>query len=292
MIKKRGLGKGLNALLGDVKITNIENTQNIPNPNYQELAINKIIPGVSQPRKNMPQAELQQLADSIKSQGVLQPIIVREQGKKFEIIAGERRWRAAQLAGLTIIPVVIKNVDDKIAAAIALVENLQRQDLNPLEEAQALDKLSNEFNLTHNEVATAVGKSRAAVSNYLRLLTLEPEVKLLLAEGKIEAGHAKVLLAVKGLEQCRLANNVVRDGLSVRATENLVNNKNKKFTPATISNNKIDPDVARLQRSLAEGLGAKVVLNHNSSGKGKIIIDYSSLDQLEGILEKFEVINT
>jgi len=275
--KKRGLGRGLNALLGEVTPTEKEKPQDL-----HTLPIEFLQRGKYQPRKDMNPEALQELADSIKAQGVIQPIVVRliaEQ--RYEIIAGERRWRAAQLAALQEIPVVIRDIDDRAAMAVALIENIQREDLNVLEESEALKRLVDEFDMTHQQAADAVGKSRAMVSNLLRLLELPNEVKSLLAKGLIEMGHARALLTLETQKQIEIANKVVKQGLTVRATEALVKDAgiDKNLEPK-----KQDTDTLRLQEQLTEKTGAKVVINHQKSGKGKLVFSYTSLEELEGII--------
>jgi ParB family chromosome partitioning protein len=230
---------------------------------------------------------LQDLADSIRVQGVVQPIVVRPVGpNRYEIIAGERRWRASQLAGLHDIPALIKDVPDQAAIAMALIENIQRENLNPLEEANALQRLIDEFDMTHQQAAEAVGRSRAAVSNILRLRELTDDVKNLLDNNKLEMGHARALLGLSGAEQAKAAHEVARKGLSVRETETLVRKQlagaTGKKTPG--SPPALDPDVRRLQDDLSERLGAKVAVQCNKQGKGKLVIQYNSLDELDGIL--------
>ena len=219
---KRGLGRGLDALLGDVSVKEEKH-------HLQALPIEYMQRGKYQPRKDINPEKLQELADSIKSQGIIQPIVVRQIAfQKYEIIAGERRWRAAQLVGLSEVPVVIKEIDDRAAMAIALIENIQREDLNPLEEAESLKRLLDEFNMTHQLVAEAIGKSRTTVTNLLRLIELHPEVKKLLLSNQLEMGHARALLSVEGIKQVTLATKVVKEGLSVRATERLVKESNEE----------------------------------------------------------------
>ena len=283
--KKRGLGRGLDALLATSQASrNAEGEQVLQNDSeLQQIAIEFLKPGKYQPRKDMSPDALEDLASSIRSQGIIQPIIVRTVGNnEYEIIAGERRWRASQIAGLDTIPCLIKDVPDEAAVAIALIENIQREDLNAMEEAQALDRLMVEFELTHQEVATAVGKSRTTVTNLLRLNNLNEDVKLLLEHGDIEMGHARALLALEGDAQNEAAQTVSGKGLTVRDTENLVRRllePTKEKAPV-----KEDPDVQRLQTELSENLGAPVVIAHNAKGKGKLVINFSSLDQLDGIL--------
>ncbi|MDX1812522.1 MAG: ParB/RepB/Spo0J family partition protein, partial [Gammaproteobacteria bacterium] len=254
---------------------------------YQHLAIDVIQRGRYQPRSHFNPDALQELADSIKAQGVVQPIVVRPLSAtpgQYELIAGERRWRASQLAGLHEIPAVIREVSDQEAMAVALIENIQRQELNPIEEAKALVRLVDEFGLTHQETADAVGRSRVAVSNLLRLLTLQSDVRHLLEDGQMEMGHARALLGLDTAKQLQAAREVVKKGLSVRETEQLVRRMNKpaseKPAPETV-----DADTRRLQEELSEKLGAKVVFQHSSKGKGKMLIHYNSIDELDGILE-------
>lgn len=278
-LKKRGLGRGLNALLGDVTPTEKEKTQDL-----QTLPIEFLQRGKYQPRKDMNPEALQELANSIQAQGIIQPIVVRAIAEdRYEIIAGERRWRAAQLVSLQEIPVVIKEIDDRAAMAIALIENIQREDLNALEESEALKRLVDEFEMTHQQTADAVGKSRTMVSNLLRLLDLSNDVKALLAKGLIEMGHARALLSLDSEKQLEIANKVVKQNLTVRATEKLVKDivDDKKPEPK-----QIDTDTLRLQEQLTEKTGAKVIINHQKSGKGKLIFNYTSLEELEGIINK------
>ncbi|GAC06242.1 ParB/RepB/Spo0J family partition protein [Paraglaciecola chathamensis] len=283
--KKRGLGRGLDALLATSQASrNAQDNQPEQNDSeLQQLAVEFLKPGKYQPRKDMSPDALEELASSIRSQGVIQPIIVRTLGNnEFEIIAGERRWRASQLAGLETVPCLVKDVPDEAAVAIALIENIQREDLNAMEEAQALERLMSEFELTHQEVATAVGKSRTTVTNLMRLNNLHDDVKLLLEHGDIEMGHARALLGLEGDAQLEAAHIVSGKGLTVRDTENLVR---KFLEPATPKEEKkLDPDVVRLQDKLSQNLGAPVQIAHNAKGKGKVVINFSSLDQLDGIL--------
>ena len=250
----------------------------------QQIPLSKLMPGRFQPRRVIQEEELKDLAESIKKQGVLQPIVVREYNDKFEVIAGERRWRAASLAGLQNTPVIVREINDEEAMVIALVENIQRENLNPLEEAYALERLSKEFGLTHEETAKAVGKSRATISNLLRLLTLHGDVKALLERGELDLGHAKVLLAVEGKKQSRLAKMVVEKRLSVRETERLVQQK-QPLAAEDKHQRPLDPDIARLQRSLSEKVGSPIRIFHSLKGRGKVVIKYNSIDELDGILE-------
>jgi ParB family chromosome partitioning protein len=235
----------------------------------------------------MDSEKLGELADSIRAQGVVQPIVVRPVGAgDYEIVAGERRWRAAQMAGLHEIPAVIRDVSDQVATAIGLVENVQREDLNPLEEARALNRLLGEFSLTHQEVADAVGRSRVTVTNILRLLELRADVKKLLDKGQLEMGHARALLGLEGAAQSKAAREVAKRGLSVRETEAMVRRLQKANGNPKTGTRPQDPDIRRLQDQLSEKLAARVRLQHQASGKGKVVIEYTSLDELEGILRK------
>jgi ParB family chromosome partitioning protein len=280
--RKRGLGRGLDALLGEVGDSTTQ-TQEL----MSELPLESIRRGRHQPRKDIREDALEELARSIKAQGVMQPIVVRrvaaEGGSpRYEIIAGERRWRAAQRAGLTTIPAVIREATDEVAVALALVENIQREDLNPIEEGIALQRLQDEFHLTQQQVADAVGKSRVAVTNLLRLLSLSPEVRSLLERGEIEMGHARALLGLDANRQLETAKSVIRKGLSVRQTEAMV--KRMQSSPAQRSKPAEDPDTKRLERELAEKLGAEVQIQHGAKGKGRMVIRYASLEELDGIL--------
>jgi len=289
-VKKPGLGRGLDALLGGAKPH--EGAGGEPagaevgaEGALRNLPVDTIQRGKYQPRVDMHPDTLQELADSISAQGVVQPIVVRPIGEpgRFEIIAGERRWRAAQLAGLHEIPAVVRDVPDRAAIAMALIENIQREELNPMEEASALHRLIDEFALTHQQAAEAVGRSRAAVSNLLRLLTLAAEVKGLVEKGELEMGHARAMLALEGDAQVRAARQVVAKGLSVRETEQLVRRLQQPAKPKPAPAGP-DPDVRRLQDELGERLGAKVQFQQGAKGKGKVIIHYNSLDELDGIL--------
>ncbi len=278
-LKKRGLGRGLNALLGDVTPTEKQKSQEL-----QTLPIEFLQRGKYQPRKDMNPEALQELANSIQAQGIIQPIVVRKiADNRYEIIAGERRWRAAQLVSLQEMPVVIKEIDDRAAMAVALIENIQREDLNALEESEALKRLVDEFDMTHQQAADAVGKSRAMVSNLLRLLDLSNDVKDLLAKGLIEMGHARALLTLDSDKQLEIANKVVKQNLTVRATEKLVKAIADDTKPDP---KKIDADTLRLQEQLTEKTGAKVIINHQKSGKGKLVFNYTSLEELEGIISR------
>ncbi|MDP2717050.1 ParB/RepB/Spo0J family partition protein [Rheinheimera sp.] len=284
-VKKRGLGRGLDALLTSNRTSN---TTTISSSELQLLPVEFLTPGKYQPRKDMSQEALEDLASSIRAQGIIQPIVVRPLAKdKFEIIAGERRWRASQLAQLSEVPCIVKDVPDEAAVAIALIENIQREDLNAMEEAVALDRLLTEFALTHQQVADAVGKSRASVTNLLRLNQLNDDVKLLLEHGDIEMGHARALLALKDNEQSDAARLVAAKQLTVRETENLVR-RILEPKPA-VAEKPRDPDVLALEQRLSERFAAPVQISYNNKGKGKLEIAYSSLDELDGIINKLNV---
>lgn len=287
MVKKtRGLGRGLDALLGSAPIKqSIDASKGeAGGTNLIELSVDLIQRGKYQPRMDMNQEALEELANSIKVQGVVQPIVIRSiENDRYEIIAGERRWRATQLAGLETIPVIIRDVSDEDAIAMSLIENIQREELTPMEEAIALQRLISEFELTHMQAAEAVGRSRAAVSNLLRLLSLTEDVKRMLGNGDLEMGHARALLALEGGEQINAAHQVASKNLSVRETEKLVKRilQGEKLTVEPVKPN---PNVEKLQSSLSEKLGAKVKITHRDTGKGKMEIQYNSLDELDGIL--------
>ena len=283
--KRKGLGRGLDALLGGEAALAIVSGQPGADGELRQIPLDQMQRGKYQPRRDMHEEALKELAESIKKQGVVQPIVVRPLGEgRYEIIAGERRWRAAQMAGLEKLPAVVRDVPDKTAIAMALIENIQRADLNPLEEAEAMQRLIAEFNVTHQEAAEAVGRSRAAVTNLLRLLELSREVQELVRQGALEMGHARALLALKGPAQTDAARRVVDRGLTVRDTEQLVRNRLKEAGETRApQGKKVDPNVSRLERSLSEKLGAKVVVEGKGKG-GKLVIHYSSLDELDGIL--------
>jgi ParB family chromosome partitioning protein len=289
--KRRGLGRGLDALLTkpSAELTgNASDKTDTPSKNAElhNLPIEQLHPGKYQPRKDMSAEALDDLANSIKSQGIIQPIIVRPVSEySYEIIAGERRWRAAQIAALDTVPCLIKHVPDEAAVAIALIENIQREDLNAMEEAIALERLLIEFELTHQEVADAVGKSRTAVSNLLRLNKLNSEVKTLLEHGDIEMGHARALLALDNDIQTNTARIVVAKELNVRETEALI--KKLQQPPKEIVTKSVDPNTKRLEQNLSEKLGSHVAINHNKQGKGKLVISYSDLSELDGIVSRF-----
>jgi len=294
--KRTGLGRGLDALLGDSAIA-AQSTEpvsiNDPDSELRLISVDLMRRGTYQPRQDMHQDSLEELADSIRVQGVIQPIVVRSLptldpsgAERYEIVAGERRWRAAQIAGLDKVPVVVRNLSDSAAIAVALIENIQREDLNPLEEAQALRRLIDEFDLTHQEVADAIGRSRAAVSNILRLQDLGEHAKKLLQEGALEMGHARALLGIlDGRMQAEVAALVAKKGLSVRETERLIKRVlNGAGKGQGSGSAPLDPDIRRLQDDLAETLGARVTIQHGSKGRGKLVVTYNSLDELDGIL--------
>ena len=292
--KRKGLGRGLDALLGgSASFDEVRETIDAPATESEkrdgvltELPVEFIQRGKYQPRRDMHPDALEELAESIKAQGVMQPIVVREiEPSRYEIIAGERRWRATQLAGLDKIPCVIRDVPDEAAIAMALIENIQREDLNPMEEAMALKRLQDEFELTQQEVADAVGKSRTTVTNLLRLINLTDDVKVLLERGDLEMGHARCLLTLDGADQRDIARQVVAKGLSVRQTEDLVRRTQKQAdeAPGKASNEK-SKDIVKLEESLAEKVGVPVSVQHNAKGKGKLVLNYNSLDELDGIL--------
>ena len=292
MTTKKRLGRGLDALLGASKQSSkIMDDKRDSGPTLKNVPIEHLQRGQYQPRSDMRKESLEELANSIKSQGIIQPIVIRElehnkAGVKYEIIAGERRWRAAQIAGLSEVPTVIRALSDTDTIAMSLIENIQREDLNPLEEALALNRLIKEFNLTHQEAANAVGRSRAAVSNLVRLIELPEKVASLLIERKIDMGHARALLALDDLsQQVAVAMLVVKQNLSVRATENYIRNIGKKPGKKKNSTENLNPDVHRLEISIAEKIGAKLQIKHKTKGNGQIIINYNSLDELEGIIE-------
>ena len=293
MTKKKRLGRGLDALLSKPIAETPAAASGVTEEGLQEIPVDLLQRGQYQPRLDMRQDTLQELADSIKAQGVVQPIVARPLKKvgktqRYEIVAGERRWRAAQLAGLQNIPAVIRDVPDESAIAMALIENIQRENLNPLEEAHALDRLIREFDLTHQEAAEAVGRSRASVSNLLRLLDLSDKVKSLLESRQLEMGHARALLAIASKsQQYDAACQVVKKGLSVRETEQLVR---RMTSPAAGKKSASPPaskdgDIRRLEQEMTDKLGARVRIDHTKKGAGKLTIAYNSLDELDGILQ-------
>jgi ParB family chromosome partitioning protein len=282
MAKMKVLGRGLDALLG------AEVTGAPPNATDRksELKIDQLQPGKYQPRTNMDDEALKELSASIKVQGIMQPILVRPvPGGQFEIIAGERRWRAARIAGLDVVPVLVREVPDNAALAMALIENIQREDLNPLEEAAGIQRLIDEFGMTHDQAADMVGRSRSAVSNLLRLLGLAAPVRELLQAGKLDMGHGRALLALLGMQQMEVANTVVAKNLSVRETEKLVANLVRGI-PGKAGTKQVDRDVMRLQEEMAQKLGTKVEIKSRNKNNGSLVIQYTSLAQLDAILAR------
>ncbi|MBC8023444.1 MAG: ParB/RepB/Spo0J family partition protein [Burkholderiales bacterium] len=280
--RHKGLGRGLDALLGGAERKTRDDDESLA-----QIAVASLRPGKYQPRTRMDEASLAQLADSIRARGVIQPIVVRPvEGGQYEIVAGERRWRAARLAGLAHVPAVVREVPDEAALGIGLIENIQREDLNPLEEANGLKRLIDEFKLTHEEAARAVGRSRVGVTNLLRLIELAPAVQAMLLDGRIDMGHARALLALSKARQVELAEQVAAGGLSVRDTERLVQQATQPPSKARQAPARLDPDSRRLQEELSESLGATVHLKPRGTGKGSVVIDYSSLDELSGIIKR------
>ncbi|GAB5603930.1 ParB/RepB/Spo0J family partition protein [Sideroxyarcus sp. TK5] len=275
----KGLGRGLDALLGGGATKT--------NESLRELNVNQLKPGKYQPRSHMDEESLKELAASIRSQGVMQPILVRElPNSSYEIIAGERRWRASQLAGLTQVPVLVRVVPDNAALAMALIENIQREDLNPLEEAVGIQRLIDEFQMTHQEAADAVGRSRSAASNLLRLLKLPVEVQGMLMENKLDMGHARALLSLEPAQQIMLANKVVLDGLSVREAEMLVQKQGEAVQKSGSRQRVANRDTERLQEELTEKIGTRVQIKSGSKGKGKLVIEYASNDHLDELITR------
>jgi ParB family chromosome partitioning protein len=285
MAKPKGLGRGLDVLLGGSAMDSFDAPPKSmkEGEGTRELPIDALLPGKYQPRTRMDEAALAELAESIREQGILQPILVRPVGEgRYEIIAGERRWRASRLAGLAQVPVLIRTIPDESALAMALIENIQRENLNPLEEAQGLQRLIDEFGLTHQQAADAVGRSRPAASNLLRLLQLKSPVRALLMAGKLDMGHARALLPVSGASQAALAQRIVQKGLSVREAERLV--QHLLNPPKKTGQQAVDRDLLRLQEELSDELGASVVIRSNKKGAGRVTIDFGDLDQLEGLI--------
>ncbi len=289
--KKTGLGRGLDVLLSSggasADLPNVDDVPEKPGEGLRQIAVEQILRGTYQPRIHIDQDALQELADSITAQGIVQPLLVRPSGTKFELIAGERRWRAAQLAGLHEVPAVVREIPDEAAAAMSLIENIQRENLNPVEEALALQRLTKEFGLTHEQLAKTVGRSRSAVSNLLRLLELEEETRKLLDEGHLEMGHARALLGLRGRTQVKAARYVISRESSVRDTEKYVRKlKNQDGKPVKKSTKKASKsdDIQLLENDLSDQLGAPVSIQHTNKGAGKIVIGYNSLDELDGIL--------
>lgn len=309
MTQKRALGRGLDALIGagarrcssldlpgdnvppseegeDQALNDTDLVSGVEGERLERVPLGQLTRGKYQPRRDIQPEALEELADSIRAQGVMQPIVVRPIGNdRYEIIAGERRWRAAQLAELDVIPAVIRDVSDDTALALAVIENIQRENLNAVEEAMALKRLGDEFELTQQQIADAVGKSRTQVANLLRLLALAPEVQTLLERGDLDMGHARALLSLGAAQQRQLAHEIVNNDLTVRATEALVKKRLTQDEPAREQNRQVpSPDVARLETRLSERLGAPVSIQHGQKGKGKLTIRYTSLEELDGIL--------
>jgi len=279
--ENKKLGMGLGALLSS---TNNKSE----NKDFKKINISEIVANPNQPRKNFKKNELDELANSIRSQGVLQPIVVRKsQESGYEIVAGERRWRAAQMAGLSTVPTVVRDLNNNETAKIALIENLQREDLNAMDQARGLQRLQKEFNLSQESLGDAVGKSRSSVTNLLRLLNLSSEVQELLELGKLEMGHARALLSLDESKQITFALEIIKKGFSVRETERYVSEKKNKTTPKDAQKTK-DPNTILLEREVSEILGAATEIKHNKKGKGKLVINFKTLDALQGILEKIK----
>ncbi|MBT0886162.1 MULTISPECIES: ParB/RepB/Spo0J family partition protein [Acinetobacter] len=286
--KKRGLakGRGLDALLGSIQKEKLQlEVQSLDHGQLKQIDVNLLKRGEYQPRRFIQEQNLQELAASIEKHGVMQPIVIRpidDEQHPYEIIAGERRWRAAQLAGLTEIPAIVRDLTDQVAIALALIENIQRQDLNPIDQAMALQRFHDEFGLSHQEIAETVGKARTTVSNLLRLLTLAEPVKELMQQGLLDMGHARAILTLKAKDQLKVAQHVIEKNLSVRQTEQLVRDFNapKQEKPKTA----IAPDIQQLTQRLSERFSADVKIDYNKQGKGKLTISYHSLEELDGIL--------
>lgn len=293
MVKKRGLGKSLDALLAYTGVgkeptypDSVEHASNTPTEKLHLLPVDRLQRGKYQPRREFAPESLQELANSIRAQGIIQPLIVRPVGDRYEIIAGERRFRAAQMAGLTEVPAVVRAIPDEAAVAIALIENIQRENLNPIEEGLALQRLMDEFGMTHQTMAETLGKSRATISNLLRLLALPEEVKLMIEKGQLEMGHARTLITLPEATQLEAANLIINRQLSVRETENLVRRlqspENRKFKTS------LDPDILHLQENLSRQLKLKVAISCNAKGRGKLVIHYRNLSELDNLLAQFQ----
>ncbi|MCH8478856.1 MAG: ParB/RepB/Spo0J family partition protein [Wenzhouxiangella sp.] len=288
MVKKKPLGRNLNALLGKTRVATENAASAEDGPALKDLPLDVIQPGRYQPRSAMDPDKLEELAESIRAQGLVQPVVVRPLAKPgtYELIAGERRWRATRMAGKDSIPAIIREVPDEATLALALIENIQRENLNPLEEAVALKRLIEEFELTHAQAAQSVGRSRAAVSNLLRLLELAPEVRELVDQRRLDMGHARALLALDRPDQLRAAQQVINLDLSVRQTEALVR-RLKEGKPEKKPAARRNADIERLEQELTETLCAPVKVKHSGSGKGQVTIHYTSLDELDGLLDRF-----
>ena len=288
--KRQSLGKGLDALLGMTDDTDFDAfdapTSNAAHGQLRELPVELLQRGKYQPRRDFDAEALEELADSIRSQGIMQPLVVRPlAGEQYEIVAGERRWRAAQQVGLDTVPVIVREVTDEAAIAMALIENIQREDLNAMEESLALQRLQQEFQLTQQQVADAVGKSRSAVTNLMRLTSLELEVQKLLERGDLELGHAKCLLALDGIAQVNAARTVAGTSMTVRQTEALVKKLQSGDISPAATETQSSPDIKRLENDISEKIGVPVIIQHSAKGAGKLIFKYSSVDELDGILD-------
>jgi len=283
-IKKRGLGRGL-----DVLLTDVQPDEKSLDDSLQHFPLDLIQPGKYQPRVDMSQESLDELADSIKAQGLIQPIVVRPiNDGHYEIIAGERRWRASKLAGLDVVPALVREVSDRSAIAMALIENIQRENLNPMEEANALHRLREEFSMTHQEAAEAVGRSRTAVSNLLRLRNLNEDVKRLVENCDLEMGHARALLPLEGEQQSIVANNIVEKGLSVRETEQLIRRLLKPESDKATTSEIVLEEMNTIQNLIKEKLGSGYTVKHSASGKGKLLVDYSNVEELKKLVKRLK----
>lgn len=283
-MKKSRLGRNLNMLLSGQPFEDLIQTTTVAKEELRYLPIEQLQAGRYQPRRDFAKNVLEELANSIRTQGIINPIVVRAIKKNhYEIIAGERRWRAAQLAQLTEVPTLVKTISDETALAISLIENIQRQDLNPLEEAEGIQRLINEFKMTHQQIAETLGRSRTAITNLLRLLGLDPRVKLLLQQGQLEMGHARALLSLDTELQIQAAEKIIKNKLSVRETERLVQTISR-IAQTNPRIEKTNNDVSQLERNLSDKLGTKVLFKQGSQGKGQLIIHYNSLEELDGIL--------
>lgn len=292
MVKKRGLGKSLDALLAYTNPVVTETDNAVPeqqpaSETLRQLPVELLERGQYQPRRVMDPQALEELASSIRTQGVIQPLIVRPTGDKYEIIAGERRWRAAQLAGLDEVPVIVRHIPDEAAIAIALIENIQREDLNPIEESAALQRLIDEFEMTHQQVADAVGKSRATITNLLRLLALPQDIKKMLEQSQLDMAHARCLITLPENLQLEAAQMIIARGLSVRDTEELVR-RMQAGQPQPIPKKPIDPDVKKLQDNLSRQLKMRVAIKCGNKGRGKIVIHYRNLDELDELIAQLQ----
>ena len=291
VVKKRGLGRGLDALIGAASFGQAAPDAQAPQARREELRslpVDLVQRGRYQPRRDFNPEALEELANSIRTQGLMQPIVVRPVGgERYEIIAGERRWRAAQMAGLGEIPAIVRDVPDEAAIAMALIENIQRENLNAIEEAVALQRLQQEFGLTHEQIAEAVGKSRTTVTNIMRLLALAPEVRDHLEAGRLEMGHGRALLGLPPEQQVTVAREVLEKDLTVRETEAVVRRMQAPARPAAPAPAAENADIRRLERELSEIVGAAIAIEHKAGGKGRMVISYASLDQLDGILRYF-----